>query len=153
MKKINWKSLMINIFIPVALGFLVGLLSNSKADYNNLVLPPFAPPSWVFPVVWTLLYILMGISSYLILENTSYDYQKLIIYIIQLIVNLLWSIIFFVFNLRLLAFIWILILDALVIVMIIRFCKTNKTAALIQIPYLLWILFASVLNLSIFILN
>lgn len=154
MKKINWKTLIISILIPLALGALIGLITNSVVDYNSFTKPFFAPPSWVFPTVWTLLYILMGISSYLIIEDNSYDKSiAMILYVIQLIVNLLWSIIFFVFDWKLFAFIWIILLIILVSLMIKSFSKVNKKAALLQLPYLIWLIFAAVLNLSIVLLN
>ena len=142
-----------SILIPVLVGGVVGLMISSAIDYNSLQKPPLAPPSIVFPIVWTILYILMGIS-YGILKSKGLTDKKIdIIYYIQLGVNAIWSIIFFLLKWRLFAFIWILILDVLVILMIIKFYKKDKTAGLLQIPYLLWVLFASYLNLAIYILN
>ena len=142
-----------SIFIPVIVGGVVGLMISSAIDYNSLQKPPLAPPSIVFPIVWTILYILMGIS-YGILKSKDLTDKKIdIIYYMQLAVNAIWSIIFFLLKWRLFAFIWILLLDVLVILMIIKFYKKDKTAGLLQIPYLLWILFASYLNLAIYILN
>lgn len=152
--KLNIKSLVISIAIPLLLGAFVGLLTAGTMNYNELILPSFAPPAIVFPIVWTILYILMGISAYLIYEKKAY-YQKkaLFIYKVQLIVNLLWSIIFFLLDLKVLAFIWILLLIVLVIFMIKEFYQISKPAAYLQIPYLLWIIFAAILNLSIIFLN
>lgn len=142
-----------SILIPVLVGGIVGLIISSAIDYNSLQKPFLAPPSIVFPIVWTILYILMGIS-YGILKNKGLTDKKIdIIYYIQLAVNAMWSIIFFLLKWRLFAFIWILLLDVLVILMIIKFYKKDKTAGLLQIPYLLWGLFASYLNLAIYILN
>lgn len=150
----NLKKLLVSILIPVGLGFLVGLISSSYSNYSNLNTPSFAPPGIVFPIVWTILYTLMGISSYIINESNSYKKRKaLSIYKIQLFINLLWSIIFFVFNLKTFAFIWIILLIVAVILMIKEFYNINKTAAYLQIPYLLWLIFASILNLSIIFLN
>ena len=118
-------------------------------NYESLTLPSLAPPGITFPIVWTILYILMGISAYLISQKDKVP----TIYYIQLFVNALWSIIFFVFKLRLLAFFWIVLLIFLVVIMIYKFYKIDKTAAYLQIPYLLWIAFASYLNLSIYLLN
>lgn len=142
-----------SILIPLVLGGVVGLLISSSMDYNMLNKPPLAPPGVVFPIAWTILYLLMGISYGIIDSNELMDFDTKSIYYIQLVVNLLWPIIFFVFKLRLLAFIWILILLALVVTMIVKFYSKNRVAAFLQIPYLLWVLFASYLNLFAYILN
>jgi len=150
----NFKKLFVSILIPVGLGALVGFLTSGSTNYMNLNQPSFAPPGIVFPIVWTILYTLMGISSYIIDESNSYKKRKaLSIYKIQLVINLLWSIIFFVFNLKTLAFIWIILLIVFVIKMIKEFLSINKTAGYLQIPYLLWLIFAAILNLSIIFLN
>lgn len=142
-----------SILIPVFIGGIVGLIISGSIDYNSLQKPFLAPPSILFPIVWTILYILMGVS-YGILESKSLIEPKTkFIYYIQLFVNATWSIIFFTLKWRLFAFIWIILLDLLVIIMIIEFYKKNKIAGLIQIPYLLWVLFASYLNLAVYLLN
>ena len=152
--KVNLKKLIINILVPVFLGAIVGFLTSSSNGYKLLNQPSFAPPGILFPIVWTILYILMGVSSYLISESNSvYENKALSIYKLQLVVNLLWSFLFFTFKLYLLSFIWIVLLIILVIVMIKRFYKISKISALIQIPYLLWLIFAAILNFSIYILN
>lgn len=154
MKKINWHLLVISILVPNMIGFIIGLLTSSNANYNDFIRPDFAPPPWLFPSVWTILYTLMGISYYLIFSShNSKRLNALNIYKLQLIVNYFWSIIFFVLNLKLLAFFWIILLIILVTIMIIRFYQINKIAAYIQIPYLIWLVFASILNLSIYFLN
>ncbi len=151
----EYKGLIISILIPLGLGLLIGLLTNSGINnLENLELPNFQPPGYVFGIVWPILYTLMGISSYLI--DTSYSCYSstcLIIYYVQLVVNLLWPIIFFVLDLRLFALIWIIVLDILVVYMIWCFLGVNKKAAYLQIPYLLWLLFATFLNYSIYVLN
>ena len=142
-----------SILIPVIVGGAVGLITANSINYNDLIQPTFAPPSFLFPIVWTILYVLMGVS-YGILENKGLNDSEInSIYYLQLTVNALWTFIFFVFKWRLFAFIWILILDVLVIDMIIKFYKKNKTAGLLQIPYLIWILFATILNFSVYLLN
>ena len=149
----RFKTFAKSILIPVIVGGAVGLITSNAINYNDLIQPAFAPPSFLFPIVWTILYVLMGVS-YGILENKALvDAEINSIYYLQLTVNVLWSFIFFVFKWRLFAFIWILILDALVIDMIIKFYKKDKTAGLLQIPYLLWISFATVLNLAVYLLN
>lgn len=142
-----------SILIPVIIGAVIGIIISGSINYNSFEKPMVAPPSIVFPIVWTILYILMGIS-YGILESKSLvDTKVNVIYYLQLLVNALWSIIFFTFEMRFFAFIWILLLDILVIAMILNFYKKDKLAGLIQIPYLIWILFATYLNLSIYLLN
>lgn len=142
-----------SILIPVFIGGIVGFIISGSIDYNSLQKPFLAPPSILFPIVWTILYILMGVS-YGILESKSLIEPKTkFIYYLQLFVNATWSIIFFTLKWRLFAFIWIILLDLLVIIMIIEFYKKNKIAGLIQIPYLLWVLFASYLNLAVYLLN
>lgn len=142
-----------SILIPVIVGGIVGFLISNFIDYNSLQKPPLAPPSILFPIMWSILYVLMGIS-YGILESKSLvDLKINFIYYFQLFVNAMWSIIFFILKWRLFAFIWIVLLDILVIVMLIHFYKKNKLSGLLQIPYLLWTLFASYLNLAIYLLN
>ena len=151
--KINYKLLILCILIPVGLGPLVGFLTSPGNSFQEINQPSFAPPGIIFPIVWTILYTLMGISSYLILTSDKDNEKALKYYILQLIVNLTWSFIFFTFRMYILAFIWLLVLIYLVVRMIIEFYKVNKLSAYLQIPYLLWIIFASILNLSISILN
>lgn len=141
------------ILIPVIVGGAVGLIISKAIDYNSLQKPYLAPPSILFPIMWTILYILMGVSYGILDSKKLINSEVNFIYYLQLFVNALWSIVFFIFKWRLFAFIWILLLDALVIAMIIKFYRKDRTAGLLQIPYLLWILFASYLNLSIYLLN
>ena len=125
---------------------------NSYEFYQGLIKPPLAPPNWLFPIAWSILYLLMGISYYKIIDKSD-DVIVRQIYRIQLFFNLVWPVIFFLFELLLLSSIWIVCLDVLVIIMIYMFCKIDSKAGLLQIPYLIWILFATYLNISIFILN
>ncbi len=142
-----------SILVPVLIGGLVGIIISNMMDYNSLEKPPLAPPSILFPIVWTILYILMGISYGILKSNSLVDDNIRLIYYSQLFVNALWPIFFFVFEWRLFSFIWILLLIVLVVKMITMFYSKNKTAGLLQIPYLLWIIFASYLNLSVYLLN
>lgn len=142
-----------SILIPVIIGGVIGLIISRSIDYNSLQKPPLSPPSILFPIVWTILYVLMGISYGILDSKSLIELKTKIIYSLQLFVNATWSLIFFTLKWRLFAFIWIIILDVLVIVMIIDFLKKNKTAGLLQSPYLLWIIFASYLNLGVYLLN
>ncbi len=153
----NWQGLLISILIAELTGALSSLLSGTmKTDYIEYIKPPLSPPVWIFGVVWVLLYALMGIAAYLIYTSNIPQHIRLNaikLYAIQLFVNFLWSIVFFRFQMPWLAFIVILLLDFLVILTIKAFKDINKTAALLLIPYLVWILFATYLNLGIAILN
>ena len=149
----KFKNYALSIIIPLALGGIVGFLISGSMDYDTLNQPPLSPPSLLFPIVWTLLYVLMGISFGILRDKHLDDSDVKLIYYVQLIVNLLWPIAFFVLKWRLFAFIWILILDALVVTMIITFKRRDNLAAYLQFPYLAWVLFASYLNLGVYILN
>lgn len=152
---IKWKNLIISIAISLGVGLLSSLITMDNQNiYEIINVPSFAPPGWLFPIVWTILYILMGISSYIIYEENDINSSSALkVYGLQLFVNFFWSIIFFNLKNFTFAFIWIILLLFLIIVMIYRFANINKLAAYLNIPYLLWVAFASVLNLSIVLLN
>ena len=155
MPKIKDKSaLIISILIPIAIGALSALFSNNMSSYATLVKPPLSPPSFIFPIVWTILFILMGISSYTVYKSEDSNRNKaLFIYGLQLIFNFFWSIIFFGFSQFLFALIWLIILIVIIIFMIVNFYKISPLSTYLQIPYLLWCLFATYLNFMIFVLN
>lgn len=142
-----------SILIPVVLGGFVGILTSSNMNYSNLIKPVFSPPAILFPIVWTILYILMGVSYGILKSNLQLTEKGKNIYYLQLFVNYLWPIFFFVFDLKLFSFFWILLLIVLVVFMIKEFYYKHKLTGLLQIPYLLWLVFASVLNFSIYWLN
>ncbi len=153
---INLKKLLLSLAIPLAAGGIGFWLSGNNTEiYNSINKPPFAPPGILFPIVWAILYILMGISYYLIITSKDTEYKKtsIIIYFIQLILNSLWSLIFFKLRLFFLGFLWVIALIILVSYMFYLFAKTNKTAAYLQIPYLIWLIFAGILSFSVFYLN
>ena len=147
------KTYAISVIIPVALGAAVGLLTSRSMNYGDLVKPVLAPPSILFPIAWSVLYVLMGISYGMLDVKGLHDKDTKTVYYAQLIVNLLWPIFFFVLKWRLFAFIWIVLLDILVIIMAVRFYKRDRTAGLLQLPYCAWAIFASYLNLGIYLLN
>lgn len=157
MKRTQLQQLIINIGIPLLVGTLSGYLSgNSRAAYQQLEQPSFAPPGWLFPIVWSILFVLMGISSYLIYTSEDNHQQRnktLLLYGIQLFVNFFWSIIFFIGEMYLFAFIWILLLWGLIFATIYAFYQISKPAAYLLIPYLLWVTFAGYLNLILYLLN
>ncbi len=147
-------SLIICIFIPLAVGGLSAFLTKDSMNYHQIIKPDFAPPSSVFPIVWTILYILMGISSYIICSSDSTLKQSALNwYAIQLLFNFIWSLIFFNLQNYLFAFVWLIGLIICICVMIIKFYKISPIAGYLQIPYLLWCLFAAFLNFNIYLLN
>lgn len=142
-----------SILIPVILGGIVGFIISGSMDYDTLQKPFLAPPSILFPIIWTILYILMGVSYGILESNSLIDSKTNLIYYSQLIVNLLWPIFFFVLKWRLFSFLWIVLLVILVILTIINFYSKNKLAGLLQLPYLIWSSFATYLTLFIYLLN
>ena len=154
MKKINWKRLIIIFLVTFLIGGLFSFLTMKNMDAFKELNKPIDVPGFIFPIVWSILYILMSISLYIVLESNSvYKTKGLIIYIVQLIVNSLWTLIFFGMKMYLFAFIWLLFLLILIILMIIIFSRIDKKAAYLNIPYILWVIFAGYLNLGIYLLN
>jgi tryptophan-rich sensory protein len=151
--KINYKKLIIYIIGAFLIGSIFAIFTNDNSFYKNLN-KPFEVPSIIFPIVWSILYLIMAISSYIISESNNLDNKNALkIYLIQLIINSLWTLFFFGFKLYLFSFIWIILLIIIVVIMIIKFYKINKLSGLLNIPYLLWLLFASYLNFMIYYLN
>ncbi len=155
--RINFKKLLISVIIPLAIGFFSGfLIRDSVENYGGYVKPPFSPPAGVFAPVWTILYILMGVSTYLILDAEvpkEDKYKALFPYAITLILNFLWPIIFFNFDAYYAAFAIIIALLVWIIIAMVSFVKISPLAKNLMIPYLLWVIFASYLNLGVAILN
>lgn len=153
---IMWRKFLICLAIPLGVGGLSALLTSGNMQmFEEINKPPLSPPGWLFPVVWTILYILMGIALYLVVvakENKG----KLAAYIsfgAQLFFNFFWSIIFFNARAYLFAFVWLVLLWAAIIVNIYFFNKVNKTSAKLLVPYLIWVTFAGYLNFGIYLLN
>lgn len=148
----KWKSLF-QIFLPLILGSIIGIFISSSMDYKNLVQPPLSPPSILFPIVWTILYLLIGISYYLINKKEELNKSQKILYYTQLFVNLMWPVFFFVWKMRFFSIFWIILLDILVYLLYQVYKNKDKKIALLLIPYLLWIFFATYLNIGIYLLN
>ena len=154
MKKINWKRLIIIIIITFIVGSFFSFFTMNNMDTFKELKKPVNVPGVLFPVVWSILYLLMSISCYIITTKDDKNKDNAIIwYGIQLIINSLWSLIFFGFSAYLFSFIWIILLLISVIIMTVKFYKIDKTATYLNIPYVLWILFAGFLNLGIYVLN
>ena len=156
--KIAWWGYAIAIAAPLVVGILSALLTRGNMDiYEQVKTPPLSPPSILFPIAWTILYALMGVSSALILrdlaENVREARMGLIVYGISLVFNFFWSIFFFNMRAFLFSFIWLVALLVLIVLTIVRYAKVNKTAAYLQIPYALWVAFAGSLNAGIWYLN
>lgn len=147
------------IIIPLLVGGLSAFLTkDAMSEFKNLNQPILSPPAWLFPVVWTILYILMGLASYLVYKNKNVFFYKerdnfLIVYALQLVFNFFWSIIFFNMKMYYFAFIWLIILWIMILLLIINAKKLNKIAYYLLIPYIIWVAFAGYLNIMIAILN
>jgi len=155
--KQRWKSLLACLVIPLAVGGLSALLSGSgMAQFARLEQPPLSPPGWLFPVVWTILYLLMGLASWLVLTSghDREDIQNALwLYGVQLVVNFFWSIWFFGLSMYLFAFVWLILLWLLIIGTTVQFYRIDPRAGLLMIPYVLWVTFAGYLNFAIYLLN
>jgi tryptophan-rich sensory protein len=153
----DYQKLIISVLIPLLVGFIGSFFTSDAIGtwYSGLVKPSFNPPAWLFAPAWTILYILIGISFYLVWK-TGWDDKKNIVlgvYSVQLILNLLWSILFFGLRNPLLGLIEIIVLWFVILLNIIVFYRIKKEAGILLVPYLFWVSFASVLNYYIFILN
>lgn len=155
--RVKWKPLLISLAIPLAVGGLSALVTRSEMKaFSQLNQPPLSPPAWLFPVVWTILFLLMGLASYLVFTAEAPDgstRKALTVYGIQLGVNFFWSILFFNLKWYLFSFFWLVLLWALILVTMARFFPIRKTAGWLLTPYLLWVTFAGYLNFGIYFLN
>ena len=154
--KFEWKKLLIALGIPLAVGGLAALLSGGMSDYGAMNKPPLSPPGWVFPVVWSILYLLMGYASYRIWTSDAPSADKrraLLLYGAQLLANFVWPLLFFGGEMFLAALIWLVFLWILIFLSIRAFSKIDERAGDLLIPYILWVTFAAYLNLGIYLLN
>ena len=155
--KASWKSYVFWILLAEAVGALSGWLSREGSEVfsQTVIQPPLSPPAILFPIVWTLLYALMGIGAAQVsLTPSSPERSRsLNLVVIQLVVNFFWSLIFFNAQAYGFAFLWLLLLWVLVLLMILAFRKVDPLAALLQIPYLLWLTFAAYLSFGVWYLN
>ena len=142
------------IFLPLLLGGFISFLIRNHMDYDSFAKPPFSPPAIVFPIAWTILYLLMGISYYLYAKNKENDSSLSFLYYLQLAVNLIWPILFFNFRFFFFSIIWIILLVILVFIYIRRlFHEDYPLSAYLFIPYFIWLLLATYLNIGVYLLN
>ena len=153
------KPYVVFVLIALGVGALSALLSKNGMEMyqNNAIKPPLSPPNILFPIVWSVLYVLMGISAAIVWTKRDIDpdmaYDGLKAYALQLVMNFFWSIIFFNMQAYWFAFVWLLLMEIIIIYMIVKFLRISPVAAYLQIPYALWCLFALYLNLMTAILN
>ena len=155
--KINKKLLILCLVIPLAVGGIAALLTGGGMDaFETLNQPILSPPGWLFPVAWTILYILMGIASYLVLTSGKAQERirrALVLYGVQLAFNFLWPIFFFSLSAYLFAFMWLVGLWLLILATTVSFHRISNAAGWLMLPYLVWVTFAGYLNLGIYLLN
>lgn len=148
---------LVSIILPLSLGAIAGIVTAQSIPewYTTLNKPSFNPPNWIFGPVWTILYILMGISFFLIWKQEPCKERNLaiLIFLFQLLLNFAWSFLFFYFKMIGFALIEIILLWINIVIMLVLFYKIKPTASYINIPYLLWVSFATVLNASYYFLN
>jgi tryptophan-rich sensory protein len=154
--KIQWTKILKAIALPLAVGASSALITmDAMKSFDSLNKPPLSPPAFLFPIVWSILYVLMGIAAYLVLNSNKPARTRtaLTVYGVQLFFNFLWSILFFNLKAYLFAFIWLVLLLILIIITAYLFFGINKAAGYLMIPYILWVTFAGYLNLAIYLLN
>ncbi len=155
--KIIKEKIIISILIPLVVGVVSALLTrNAMMTFQMVNKPPLSPPGWLFPVVWVILYVLMGIASYIVCQQGKEKpevIRALETYGVQLVFNFFWSIFFFRLKWYGFSFVWLVVLWILILSMVNQFRKINVFAAVLIIPYLIWVSFAGYLNLGIALLN
>ena len=156
-RKINWPALITALLIPLAVGGISAFLTkDNMIMFEYVKKPPLAPPSWLFPVAWTALYIMMGLASYLVYVSGASEPRReraLTVYAVQLVLNFFWTIIFFNLELFLASFIWLVLLWLAILICMALFAYISAPALWLMLPYLLWVSFAGYLNLGIYLLN
>ena len=157
MKKIRVGILIAALWIPLMLGAISAALTMDEMKaYAEIIKPPLSPPTIVFPIAWTILYIMMGLASYFILvaeDEEKGRFTALGFYMAQLVMNFMWSIVFFNWKFYLFAFFWLIVMWILVIVTTVKFSRFSRCAAWLMIPYIVWLVFAAYLNMGVYLLN
>ena len=159
MKNLSFRPgmLIFSVLIPLCIGGLSALVTkNTMKTYLSMNKPPLSPPGWMFPVVWTILYVMMGVAAYFVITSgadSSLIRKAMMLYAAQLIFNFFWSILFFKLSLYLFAFIELMAMWAIIIVCTVFFFLASRTAGLLMLPYLLWSTFAAYLNFAVYRLS
>lgn len=157
MKRIQIGTLLIALLIPLIVGGLSAALSAPGMEkYGTMAKPPLSPPAWVFPVAWTILYCMMGLATYFVVTSNADSKSKafaLMLYAVQLVMNFAWSILFFKWEMKLFAFIWLIVMWLIVILCTFRFFAIDRMAGILMIPYTAWLSFAAYLNMGAYILQ
>lgn len=157
MLNIKWKPLLVCLAIPLAVGGLSAFFTrDAMREFSQLRQPPLTPPAWAFPVVWTVLFLLMGLASYLVYTSGKRPGERrsaLWVYGLQLLVNFGWPIFFFCLNWWLFAFFWLVLLWAMILGTLAQFYRLRPWAGLLLVPYLAWVTFAGYLNFGVYLLN
>ena len=155
--KIKIKPLLIALAIPLLTGGLAALISRSKMGlFDTVEKPPLSPPAWLFPVAWTILYVLMGVASYRVFTaraETAKKNRALLLYAAQLVFNFFWTLIFFNLEAYFFAFYWLIALLTLIVITTMKFFGVDKAAGYLMLPYIAWVSFAGYLNLGIALMN
>lgn len=152
-----WKSLLVCLLIPLGIGGLSGLVNGPGMEaFQGLEKPPLTPPDWVFPVAWTVLYLLMGLAGWLVWtaeKDSGLKRAALRLYGLQLAMNFFWPLFFFTLQWRLWAFVWLMVMWALIFAVLLWFYRLNRAAGWLMVPYLAWTAFAGYLNLGVVLCN
>ena len=152
--KIQWKKLIVSILVPLAVGGVSALLTRSGMEcFDSVSKPPLTPPAWLFPVAWTVLYVLMGVACYLVWVSPQRAPNALFSYGVQLFFNFFWSVIFFGIGNYLFAFVWLVLLWIAILISTLLFFRTRQAAGYLMLPYLVWVTFAGYLNIGVYLLN
>ena len=153
--KIQWKKLIYYIAVPLAVGAAAALLSREGMKMLDAVIkPPLTPPAWLFPLCWTVLYVLMGVASYLVaVSDDDLRGNALVFYGVQLNLNFFWPLLFFNLAAYLFSFIWLVILWTIILATMLKFYKISERAGDLMLPYILWVTFAGYLNFGIYMLT
>ena len=156
-RKIRWPALIISLAVPLGFGGAAAMLTKKGMQaFQAMAKPPLTPPQWVFPVVWTLLYILMGLACWLVHVSGASEPRRekaVSLYAIQLLMNFAWSIIFFSMRAYLLAFVWLCVMLFVIAAAAVRFGCIDRRAGKLMIPYAVWVAFAGYLNMGVYVLN
>ena len=156
-KKIRRQALIISLAVPLGLGGASAALTKKGMQaFQAMAKPPLTPPQWVFPVVWSVLYVLMGIASYLVYVSDASEPRReraISLYAIQLLMNFAWSIIFFSMRAFLLAFVWLIVMLFVIIAAAVRFWCIDHRAGKLMVPYAAWVTLAGYLNMGVYVLN